>query len=138
MRKLVGIYTQDDSGTLAHIVETIAEAARWIGVTVDTLYKSRHLHGVMQSRGYRLELIDAEEPELLPYGLYYVRYRDLLSPGVIKEKGSAFVRAPYRELDDWTIDDLNEGIMAGNYEIIEALTSAEFSTKYEEDYYGTF
>lgn len=138
MRKLVGIYTQDDSGTLAHIVETIAEASRWIGVTVDALYKSQHLHGTMQARGYKLELIDREEPDLVPYGVFFVRYRDLDNPGIIKERGSCYAVAPYRELDDWTIDDINEGIIQGHYELIEALTSQNYSKKYEEDYYGTF
>lgn len=54
----VGIYTDDEHETLAHITETIEDASRWIGVTVDALYKSKHLHGVMVSKGYKIELIN--------------------------------------------------------------------------------
>lgn len=57
----VGIYTNDEHETLSHIVETIEDAARWIGVTVDALYKSKHLHGFMNSKGYKIELINENQ-----------------------------------------------------------------------------
>ena len=57
----VGIYEDNEAETLAHIVPTITEASRWIGCTIDTLYKSLHLNGVMKAKGYTLELIKNEE-----------------------------------------------------------------------------
>lgn len=57
----VGIYTNDEHETLAHVVDTIEDASRWIGVTVDALYKSKHLHDFMNAKGYKIELI--QEPK---------------------------------------------------------------------------
>jgi hypothetical protein len=57
----VGIYEDNETETLAHIVNTITEASKWIGCTIDTLYKAQHLGGVMRAKGYKLELIKNEE-----------------------------------------------------------------------------
>lgn len=61
--RLIGIYNQDEAGTLAHIVKSISEASRWIGVSVDAFYKSLQATGVMQARGFTLELIEDDEDE---------------------------------------------------------------------------
>ena len=58
---IIGIYEDNEAETLAHIVPTITEASTWIGCTIDALYKSLHLNGVMRAKGYKLELIKNEE-----------------------------------------------------------------------------
>lgn len=58
---IVGIYTNDEHETLSHITETIEDASRWIGVTVDALYKSKHLNGDMCAKGYKIELINENQ-----------------------------------------------------------------------------
>jgi len=60
-RYLIGIYQDDETGLLSHIVKTIEEASQWIGCTIDALYKSKHQEGVMRAKGYKLELIKNEE-----------------------------------------------------------------------------
>ena len=57
----IGIYHDNDAETLAHVVDTITDASAWIGCTLDTLYKSLHLNGVMKAKGYKIELIKNEE-----------------------------------------------------------------------------
>ena len=54
---MIGIYEDTKEQTLAHIVNTIEEAAKWIGCTRQALYKSLQLHGVMKAHGYSIELI---------------------------------------------------------------------------------
>jgi hypothetical protein len=62
MRKLIiGIYEDNEAGTLAHIVDTITEASKWVGCTIDAFYKSLHLTGVMRAKGYKIELLENEE-----------------------------------------------------------------------------
>ena len=62
MRKhIVGIYEQDGAGLLVHVVDTIAQASAWVGVSVDAFYKALHLTGTMNARGYVLELKKNEE-----------------------------------------------------------------------------
>jgi hypothetical protein len=64
MRKyMVGIYEEDGAGLLVHVVDTISQASAWVGVSVDAFYKSLHLTGTMNARGYVLELIKNEEGE---------------------------------------------------------------------------
>jgi len=58
---LIGIYEDTETETLAHIVDTITMASKWIGCTLDTLYKAQHLGGVMRAKGYKIELIKNEE-----------------------------------------------------------------------------
>lgn len=50
------IYDQRD-GLPSHMVETIEQAGRWIGVSVQALYKSLHLNGEMVAKGYKVEKI---------------------------------------------------------------------------------
>lgn len=61
MKKIIGIYTDDAPETLAHLVDTLSDAARWIGCSLQALYKAQHLDGYMHARRYKLELIN--EPE---------------------------------------------------------------------------
>jgi len=62
MRKYInGIYEDNETETHAHIVYTITEASKWIGCTIDTLYKAQHLGGVMRAKGYKIELLKNEE-----------------------------------------------------------------------------
>lgn len=62
MRKnIVGIYEETGAGLLVHVVDTITQAAAWVGVSVDAFYKALHLTGTMNARGYVLELIKNEE-----------------------------------------------------------------------------
>ena len=61
--RLIGIYNNDEAGTLAHVVNSISEASRWIGCTVDAFYKSLQATGAMTARGYTLELIEVDEDE---------------------------------------------------------------------------
>ena len=60
-KHLIGIYEDNQAETLAHIVPTLSQASKWIGCTIDTLYKSLHLNGVMRAKGYKIELIKNEE-----------------------------------------------------------------------------
>lgn len=60
-RFIIGIYHDNDAETLAHVVETITDASAWVGVTIDALYKAKHLHGVMKANGYKIELIENTE-----------------------------------------------------------------------------
>ena len=64
MIKLIGIYTNDRAETLCHIVKTIAEASKFIGCGVSTLYDSLHRDGFMNARGYKIELLNLEEEEV--------------------------------------------------------------------------
>jgi len=61
--KVIGIYEEGGAGLLAHVVETIEEAASWLGVSRQALYKSFKLYQVMKARGYTLELINLEEAQ---------------------------------------------------------------------------
>lgn len=56
--KLIGIYTNDENETLCHLVKTIQDGARWIGCSTTALYKSLKLDGVMNAKGYKIELIN--------------------------------------------------------------------------------
>lgn len=60
MATIIGIYDKE-TDTLAHLVETIEEAARWIGSGVTTLYDALHRGGVMEARGYYIERVNIEE-----------------------------------------------------------------------------
>jgi hypothetical protein len=57
---VIGIY-EIEFDTLAHIVNTIEEAASWIGCGVTTLYDALHRGGVMEARGYYIERVTIEE-----------------------------------------------------------------------------
>lgn len=59
---LIGIY-EIESDTLAHLVNTIEEGAKWIGAGVTTLYDALHRDGVMNARGYYLERVAIDEDE---------------------------------------------------------------------------
>jgi len=61
--RLVGIYDDNDSGVLVHIVETIQEAAEWLRVSPQALYKSLKVSGSMNYRGYTLELVNIDDQE---------------------------------------------------------------------------
>ena len=62
MRKfIIGIYHDNEAETLANVVNTLTQASEWIGITLDALYKAKHLHGVMKANGYKIELIKNEE-----------------------------------------------------------------------------
>lgn len=59
MRKsFIAIYHDNESETLAHIVDTLQEASEWIGCTVDALFKSLHLNGKMVVKNYIVERIE--------------------------------------------------------------------------------
>jgi hypothetical protein len=58
---LIGIYEDNEMMLLSHIVRTIEEASKWIGCSIDTLYKAKHEDGIMRAKGYKLELIKNEE-----------------------------------------------------------------------------
>ena len=60
-RYLIGIYEDNEMELLSHIVKTIEEASRWIGCSIDSLYKARYIDGVMRAKGYKLEMIENEE-----------------------------------------------------------------------------
>ena len=62
--KVIGIYEDDEIESLVHIVKTIEEGAGWIGCSVQALYKSRLIDGVMSSKGFKLELLDIDEEDL--------------------------------------------------------------------------
>jgi hypothetical protein len=63
---VIGIYDKETE-TLAHIVDTIEEAARWIGSGVTTLYDALHRGGLMEARGYFLERVLLNESEASIY-----------------------------------------------------------------------
>jgi hypothetical protein len=63
-KRIIGIYENNESETLAHIVETIEQASRWIGCGVTTLYDALHREGVMNAKGYKLEIIELNEEDL--------------------------------------------------------------------------
>ena len=54
---MIAIYYNNDTQTLAHIVDTLERAAAWIGCGRDTLYKSLHLNGIMKAKGFIVERI---------------------------------------------------------------------------------
>lgn len=58
---IIGIYHDNDAETLANVVNTLSQASAWVGVTLDALYKAKHLHGVMKANGYKIELIENTE-----------------------------------------------------------------------------
>jgi hypothetical protein len=62
--RIIGIYENNESETLAHIVETIEQASRWIGCGMTTLYDALHRDGFMNAKGYKLEIIELNEEEL--------------------------------------------------------------------------
>ena len=61
MNKVIIIY--DENGLYCNEVETIEQAAAWIGCTTQALYKNMHLNGVMSCKGYTLELESNEKIE---------------------------------------------------------------------------
>ena len=62
--KVIGIYEDNEIESLVHIVKTIEEGAVWIGCSVQALYKTRLIDGVMRSKGFKLELLDIDEEDL--------------------------------------------------------------------------
>jgi len=54
---MIAIYNNDHDQTLAHVCNTLESAAAWIGCTVQALYKSMHLTGVMSAKGFIIEKI---------------------------------------------------------------------------------
>jgi hypothetical protein len=63
-KRIIGIYENNESETLAHIVETVEQASKWIGCGVTTLYDALHREGVMNAKGYKLEIIELNEEDL--------------------------------------------------------------------------
>lgn len=57
MEKIIGIYTDDAPETLAHLTDNLSTAARWIGCSLQALYKAQHLDGYMHAKRYKVELI---------------------------------------------------------------------------------
>jgi Leu/Phe-tRNA-protein transferase len=55
---MIAIYNNDHAETLAHVCDTLESAATWIGCTVQALYKSMHLQGVMSAKGFTIEKIN--------------------------------------------------------------------------------
>ena len=53
---MIGIY-QESTETLAHLVESIEEASKWIGCSRQALYEALHLFGVMKAKGYIVERV---------------------------------------------------------------------------------
>lgn len=56
-KSFIAIYELNESESLVHIVDTLEEASKWIGCTVDTFYKSLHLNGRMVAKGYTVERV---------------------------------------------------------------------------------
>ena len=54
---MIGIYNNDATLTLANIVDTLEQAAAWIGCSRQALYESLHLQGVMKAKGFIVEKI---------------------------------------------------------------------------------
>jgi len=52
---MIAIYNNDHAETLAHVCDNLESAAAWIGCTVQALYKSMHLTGVMSAKGFKIE-----------------------------------------------------------------------------------
>lgn len=55
--QFIAIYEDNESENLAHIVESIAEASKWVGCSVQAFYDSFHRTGRMKARGYFLEVV---------------------------------------------------------------------------------
>lgn len=53
--QFIAIYEDNESESLAHVVDSIVEAAAWVGCSVQAFYDSFHRTGRMQARGYFLE-----------------------------------------------------------------------------------
>lgn len=56
----IGIYNIEND-LIENLVNTIEEAAQFIGAGVTTLYDALHRDGVMNARGYYLERVTIEE-----------------------------------------------------------------------------
>lgn len=56
-KSFIAIYEANESENLAHIVSTLEEASKWLGCTVDALFKSMHLYGRMIAKGYYVERV---------------------------------------------------------------------------------
>lgn len=54
---MIAIYNDDVALTLAHIVDTLDDASKWIGCSRSALYQSLHLNGVMRAKGFIVERI---------------------------------------------------------------------------------
>jgi len=61
--RTIGIYHDDEVGTLAHIVDTLEQASKWLGVSRRALYYSLKINGVMRAKGFTVELIPEEIQE---------------------------------------------------------------------------
>ena len=51
------ICVNDKYSLPVHVCDTIEEATEWIGCSKSALYKSLHIHGIMQAKGYTVELV---------------------------------------------------------------------------------
>ena len=60
-KSFIAIYEDGGAENLAHVVNTIEEAAAWIGCHVQALYKALQLSGVMNAKGYYIERIREDE-----------------------------------------------------------------------------
>lgn len=61
--RIIGIYENTEAETLAHVVDTIEQASKWIGCGITTLYDSLHRDGFMNARGFKIEIITEEDLE---------------------------------------------------------------------------
>ena len=59
--KAIIIYTHDRLETYVKEVNTIQEAAHYIGTSTNTLYRHFHLDGVMHDKGFKIELVNMKE-----------------------------------------------------------------------------
>lgn len=58
----IGIYELEND-LIVNLVNTIQDAADWIGCGVTTLYDSLHREGLMNARGYYLERVNISDLE---------------------------------------------------------------------------
>jgi hypothetical protein len=63
MKKSILIVEDNALSLPVHIVDTIEDAAAWIGCSIKTLYNTMHLYGSMKAKGYVLELVNEDEAE---------------------------------------------------------------------------
>ena len=56
----IAICNDDKMELMVHLVDTIEDAAKWLGCKRDTLYKSKYLDGYMNYNGFKIELVRRE------------------------------------------------------------------------------
>jgi hypothetical protein len=60
MKKSILIVEDNALSLPVHIVDSIEDAAAWIGCSVKTLYNTMSLYGSMKAKGFALELVNDE------------------------------------------------------------------------------